>query len=321
MRYLLPILFLILLVSLTKPAVAAENTVTATVPYTTATLSGFAPPAAIITIKEDGVIAATTTANSDGTFSKSLISNEGTHSYTIYYTDTSGLTSPEMVFNGIVLSNHLDTPITGIHLPPTISLSRTSIIKGESTIVSGQAAPGSTLNLFLNGTRVYNAPVASNGKWQFILKESYKLGSNELYANLSRVGLTDSPNSAKLNLKVIECPTENPNCLVPEDPITPTEPESPNPGTKITRTNTYNINLDFGFGSGLNFLLISFLSFIIFLLLIIILGLLLFFYFKEKRRKERELLEELELKVERDLSRTNPIAEIRADFKETENKL
>jgi hypothetical protein len=126
----------------------ADVTITAVVPETTVTFSGFAPASSTITIKESGTPIGTAVTNPSGSFTRTITSSPGLHDFSLYYTDTAGRTTPETDFNGVNLPVHLDTPISNIHLPPTIALSKTTINKGDSVAVFGQGAPGSTVHVF-----------------------------------------------------------------------------------------------------------------------------------------------------------------------------
>ena len=190
----------------------SDVTITAIVPETTVTFSGFAPASSTVTIKEGGSSIGTATTSPGGTFTKTIISSPGLHDFSLYYTDTAGRTTPETYFNGINLPAHVDTPVSNIHLPPTIALSKSQISQGESTLVFGQGAPGSTVHVFLNGAEKFNGVIGGGSDWQFLLSSGYSTGANSLYAYLSRGGLADSVNSFTANLQVAPCKRSDLNC-------------------------------------------------------------------------------------------------------------
>jgi hypothetical protein len=167
------------------------------------TVSGYAPPNSVITIKQNGSIIGNTTTSSAGAFNKTLSATPGTHTYSLYFTDTHGLESSEVSFSGIVINNQADTPITNIHMPPTIALGTSSIFNGESTLVYGQGAPGSTLHLFLNSKEIFTTVI--HGQWSYNLSSGYVIGNNSLFAYLTRAGLTNSIDSKKVELTVNNC--------------------------------------------------------------------------------------------------------------------
>src|SRR4030042_3121192 len=160
----------------------ADVTITAIVPETTVTFSGVAPASSTVTIKEGVVVIGTTVTNPSGVFTRTITSSPGSHIFSLYYTDTAGRTTPETYFNGVNLPVHVDTPISNTHLPPTIALSKSPISQGESVLVFGQGAPGSTVHVFLNGGEKFSGVIGGGSDWQFNLTSGYTAGTNTLYA-------------------------------------------------------------------------------------------------------------------------------------------
>jgi hypothetical protein len=189
-----------------------DITITATVPDSTATFTGFAPGSSTVTFKDNTVVTGTVVTLPSGTFTKTVISTPGLHDFAVYFTDTSGRTTPETLFPGINLPYHADTPISNVHLPPTIELTRDSIVTGESTTVLGQAAPGSTIHVFLNGVEVYSALIGAGSDWQHTFSSGYQIGSNTLKAYLTRTGAADSIYSFDKTLTVGSCRRSDLNC-------------------------------------------------------------------------------------------------------------
>lgn len=184
---------------------------TATVPDSTATFNGFAPGSSVVTIKDNGTAVGTTTTNTGGMFSKTIVSTPGQHDFALYFTDTAGRTTPETIFEDVNLPFHIDTPINDIHLPPTIALSKTSIYKGDGLNIFGQAAPGSTVHVVLNGVEVVSATIGSSD-YSFLLDNGYVVGNNTVYSFLTRTGVTNSINSFTQNFNVDNCRRSDLNC-------------------------------------------------------------------------------------------------------------
>lgn len=195
----------------TSCSVSENVTVTATVPDSTATFNGFAPGSSVVTIKDGGTPTGTTTTNPAGTFSKTVISSPGLHDFALYLTDTSGRTTPETLFDNVSLPFHADTTINDVHLPPTIELSRTSIFSGEGVNIFGQAAPGSTIHIILNGAEIFSSVLGSSD-YAFLLNSGYVTGDNTIYSYLTRAGLANSINSFTQNLNVNNCRRSDLNC-------------------------------------------------------------------------------------------------------------
>lgn len=203
--------------SLTPPnntcSVQQDVTITATVPDSTVTFSGVAPASSTVTFKDNGTVAGTGITNGSGQFNKTIISSQGgPHEFTIFYTDTAGRTTPNTTFSGYNLPFHIDTPISDIHLPPTIEVSRSSLITGETISIFGQAAPGSTIHVIINGNEVFNGVVSGGSDWQYNTNSNYTVGQNGVYAFLTKSGLSNSVNSSTLNFNVTNCRRSDFNC-------------------------------------------------------------------------------------------------------------
>lgn len=192
-------------------SVSSDVTITATVPDSTATFSGYAPASSVVTIKDNGTATGTTTTAGGGTFTRTVISTPGLHDFALYFTDTSGRTTPETLFDDVNLPFHTDTPVNDVHLPPTIALSRTSIVSGEGVNIFGQAAPGSTVHIILNGTEVFSG-VLDSSDYNFLLSSGYVVGDNTIHSYLTRSGLANSINSFTQNLTVTNCRRSDLNC-------------------------------------------------------------------------------------------------------------
>lgn len=187
-------------------------TITATVPDSTATFSGFAPAGSTIIIKENNTVIGSTITDPSGLFSKTVFSTPGLHDFSLSLTDTSGRSTPATTYLGVSLISQTDTPVSNILLAPTIALSKTPITKGETVAVFGQGSPGSTVHLFLNGSDIYSSVVGSGSDWQYSFNSGYVGGDNNLYALLTRPTITDSVNSFDVTLNVGNCRRSDLNC-------------------------------------------------------------------------------------------------------------
>src|SRR3989304_4141562 len=205
---------LVLAVSCSPPSLIPPNnpcdiseavTVTATVPASGVTFSGFAPPASVVTIKENDLGVGTAVTNSNGEFSKTVTSNPGVHNFTIYATDNAGLSTPEISISNISVIAHPNTPVTSIPLPPTITVSADAVTNGQAVSLSGQGPPGSYINLFLNSTKIYTSLISASGTWSYSTSSDYKLGTNSAYATLTRLSVEESTPSKVVTFQVVEC--------------------------------------------------------------------------------------------------------------------
>lgn len=186
-------------------------TVTATVADSTATFTGLAAGSSVITVKDNSVATGTILTNPSSNFSGTVVSTPGLHDFALFLTDTSGRTTPETTYLGINLPFHVDTSIINILMPPTIDLSRSSILMGETTAVLGQGSIGSTIHIVLNGSEVYSG-ILSSSDYNFLLSSGYTVGSNTIYSYLTRSGYTTSVNSFSKTLTVGNCRRSDLNC-------------------------------------------------------------------------------------------------------------
>lgn len=288
-------------------------TITATVPDTTITFSGFAPGSSVVYIKEGDFIVGSVVTASTGQFSKAVVSTPGSHTFVIYLTDNQGRTTPEVTLPPVSLSVHLDLPIANLHLPPTIAVSKTKANQSEVVTVSGQASPGATIDLYVNNIKRFSTLVGNTSTWQFDLNGGNFGDHNNFYAISRRTGLTDSEKSQVVSLEILACSDQRCNRIAEATP--------PSPSTPTTSANTnITYKIDLGEKLATLFPLISIFSGVS-LLLILIIILLIFFLLRKRRKKNHGLLVELETKVQKDLTTTNPAASIHQDFTETEKQI
>lgn len=290
--------------------VESSVTVTAVVPDTSVTFSGYAPVGSVVYFKEGEFVVGTVVTPSTGIFSKTVISTPGSHAYLVYLTDNLGRTTPETILDPVNLITQSDLPIANIHLPPTIALSKTKVAQDQLVSISGQAAPGSNIDLYVNGFKRFTALVGASSTWQFDLTASTLPDQTTFYAISTRSGLPNSQKSQTVSLEVLAC--NDANC----NRITQLPPETATPSAETeTNRNTYNFRLEIGENLR-NFLLLTsiFISFA--------LGLIIFLLLLLRRRKnKKKVLKELEAKVEKDLQTPTPVEGVRKDFAEAEKEL
>ena len=144
-------------------------------PPTTAILKGKAYPLALITLLQNGAVAATFQAEISGMFEKKLTGlNGGVYTFGFWAEDTEGRKSVTLSFSISLLSG-TTTTIEGIFISPTISLSPTQVERGGVVGIAGQVFPKSEVNIFVASNEVVKlAPADEKGKWD------YKLGTDFL---------------------------------------------------------------------------------------------------------------------------------------------
>lgn len=253
----------------TTCSVTDSITIIATVPETTVTFSDYAPISSVVYIKEGGYIIGSVVTLSSGVFTKTVTSIPGAHTYSIYLIDTVGRTTPETILETVTLSTHIDLPISTINLPPTISISKTKITQGESVSISGQGAPGSTVDIYINNVNKFSYLVGSDSNWVFSPSVSDLSDKNSFYAISNRSGLNPSVKSQVVSLEITACTGANCNHIT-QPPTSAATPAT----TAAPTQKTYNFKLEIGENLR-NFILLTSIFISVFGLIIFFLILLL----------------------------------------------
>ncbi len=137
---------------------------------TTITFSGWAFPGGKISIIDkqlntEKIIGREEIANNDGSFSVSFIGVlQALHSFGLIIKDTSGRVSQSKLFFINTISD--DLVVKNFITPPTISLSKNQVTRGEKAYVEGSATPNYTLRLELDGILFKEILVGSDGVYK-----------------------------------------------------------------------------------------------------------------------------------------------------------
>jgi len=134
---------------------------------------GRAYPKAFLTLLKNDKVAATFFAESSGLFRKELTGvTRGVYTFGIFAEDTDGRKSVTLSFTISILSGTITT-ISGIFIPPTISLSKTQVERGDEVDIFGQVFPRSKVNIFISPEEIVKETLAnSQGKWLLELDTS-----------------------------------------------------------------------------------------------------------------------------------------------------
>ena len=165
---------------------------------TSVTFLGFASVDAFITIIDNGSVVGTTSANSVGSFLKTLTSQlAGTHSFSISVQDTSGRMAPDYSFI-MNLQANAETVISNILLPTTIDVQ-----VGERVRLFGAATPNTEITVFVHSnpvTETFGAGIT--GVWSHYINASLDPGDHTAYGRISTQGGLMSINSNTVNFNV-----------------------------------------------------------------------------------------------------------------------
>lgn len=202
----------------------------------TMTFSGKTSPNAQVSFLENNSVLGTTVAESDGSFTKSLLAQTpGIHTYAVYTTDANGKTSSTVNYS-VALTVGTETTLSNIILPPTINLSGTEIGKGDTLKFSGLTVISSTVTLFINGTShsysmSKSTTADSSGYWEYNYGTGdLAIGEYNVYAKTSTTDGYQSESSELKNFKIqTATPTTTPGA-------TPTVTPGPTTITEVTVT-------------------------------------------------------------------------------------
>jgi Bacterial Ig domain/PKD domain len=200
------------------PLQAETSSVSIGVGDTTFTVNGFTSPSALVTISDSGSVIGTTTAASDGAYSQHFTAQPpGIHSLQVYAQDRAGqTTTPASV--EVNITEHAETTVD-VFLPPTIQLSTTTVKTGEAISLAGEAAPDTTVHIYIDSTTYASASVDSTGYWRYTLSTvALTVGQHQLFVIAGQSGGNQSYPSAPQSF-VISAPATNP--IVTQPPALP----------------------------------------------------------------------------------------------------
>ena len=132
-------------------------------------IRGQAYPGERVNFLLDTVAVGAVLADNDGDFQFSVDADPGTATLGIWATDASGNLSAT-INNTFDVTQGAITNLTGIILPPTISVVDQTVDPGEVIIVSGQAAARATVELHIDGSsRIEVVNADEDGNWSYEL--------------------------------------------------------------------------------------------------------------------------------------------------------
>jgi hypothetical protein len=134
-------------------------------------------------------------ASPDARFTVSLTGlSVGTYTFGVYAVDSSGIRSVVQTFT-ITVTGGVNTGISGIFLPPTISLDKSAVRRGEPIMMLGAAAPSSDITVMVHSDNdiVAHATSSAQGIWRYVLDTtSLEMGAHSAQAQAK---LSDSISS------------------------------------------------------------------------------------------------------------------------------
>jgi len=153
---------------------------------TTPTLSGSAAPGDTVTILDNGKAIGTVTADSNGkwTFTPDTALADGKHTFTVTATDAAGNARTSGSFP-IVIDTTAPAPADNIILDDNVGDKQGPVGEGDTTddqspTLSGEAEPGSVVDIYDNDEKIGSVIVDDEGKWSYTPDKPLDKGDHEL---------------------------------------------------------------------------------------------------------------------------------------------
>ena len=153
---------------------------------TTPTLSGSAAPGDIVSILDNGKVIGSVTADSNGkwTFTPDTALADGKHTFTVTATDAAGNARTSGSFP-IVIDTTAPAPADNIILDDNVGDKQGPVGEGDTTddqspTLSGEAEPGSVVDIYDNDEKIGSVIVDDEGKWTYTPDKPLDKGDHEL---------------------------------------------------------------------------------------------------------------------------------------------
>lgn len=188
-------------ITATVPTITPEETVT------TVVIDGFAYPGTEVTIKQDGEIISTASADSQGAFSTTIADVEpGIRTYALRSEDQEGRRGPTSNVS-VSVTEGTTVTISGVFLGPTIDFSDHKITLDDTTTVLGVTAVESAVTLYITAENdrqtTYNKEANQQGIYTKSILAS-DLGEGRFTAHSRSVAtdgtISDSSKTVTLNI-------------------------------------------------------------------------------------------------------------------------
>ena len=153
---------------------------------TTPTLSGSAAPGDIVSILDNGKVIGSVTADSNGkwTFTPDAALADGKHTFTVTATDAAGNSRTSGSFP-IVIDTAAPSPAENIVINDNVGDKQGPVGSGDTTddqspTLSGEAEPGSVVDIYDNDEKIGSVIVDDEGKWSYTPDKPLAKGDHEI---------------------------------------------------------------------------------------------------------------------------------------------
>lgn len=186
------------------------------IPAPAVSFEGIAYPGSTIIVLRNGQIAASVPASPDARFTVSLTGlSVGAYTFGVYAVDTNGVRSVLQTFS-VSVTGGVSTGISGIFLPPTISIDKTSVKRGEPLTLFGMAAPSSTVTVLVNSETelIAHASTSALGIWRHVLDTTaLEMGSHTAQAQSKLPdGISSLSGSVSFKVGTVTVPAKKTGC-------------------------------------------------------------------------------------------------------------
>ncbi|WP_191185269.1 Ig-like domain-containing protein [Enterobacter sichuanensis] len=153
---------------------------------TTPTLSGSAAPGDVVSILDNGKVIGTVKADSSGkwVFTPDTALTDGQHTFTVTATDAAGNARTSGTFP-IVIDTAAPAPAENIVINDNVGDKQGPVGSGDTTddqspTLSGEAEPGSTVDIYDNDEKIGSVIVDDEGKWSYTPEKPLDKGDHEI---------------------------------------------------------------------------------------------------------------------------------------------
>ncbi|USN87828.1 MAG: DUF4215 domain-containing protein [Candidatus Nomurabacteria bacterium] len=167
-------------------------------------VTGIAYPGRTINILLDSEPVGSVRTSNSGTFDFATDASPGTASLSFWSTDVSGVRSITLNTTFDVTQGAI-TNISGIVLPPTISVANQNVNPGDIVTVTGQSAPNATIELHVNNSELVETGTSSaDGVWSIKLDTGkLQVAEHTIKArSISKSGQLSTPSSFSTALQL-----------------------------------------------------------------------------------------------------------------------
>ncbi|KKQ94647.1 MAG: hypothetical protein UT18_C0009G0058 [candidate division CPR2 bacterium GW2011_GWC2_39_10] len=177
-------------------------------------VTGYAAPGLFLTFSENGTIIGTTTGTPTGTFSQIFPGiNPVQHTIIIFGTDSVNRTTSPVTIEAFTRVREL-TIVSGVLMPPTMSIDKDQITQGESLTISGMGVPGHMIIIYTQPApdESYQTAPELDGAWSHTITDtsSFEIGVHSVWAIDQDIFGGQSLYSRTLDFRVTQALPPNP---------------------------------------------------------------------------------------------------------------